>query len=198
MNKRYKLKKDLPIFKAGERFGIDPEGHLRSLESFHEYKTLGQSIGILAYTKSTLNRFPNILKDWFEEIPERPKTVDNLEGAMRCWVIGDDAIWESEWCNIVGAVDKRSVGRIALTEEEARRELRRLKAKVIIERDAKGFKPDWKRGRSGWEVYWKCGKLIANDYPFQDGAIRFATREDAEASIKAHEKEWKIYLGVED
>ena len=30
------------------------------------------------------------------------------------------------------------------------------------------------------------------------GTIFFATKGDAEESIKKHEKEWKIYLGVED
>lgn len=57
--KYYKLVKDLPTFKKGELFFVDGRGHLISCA--HE--------GIVAYTDITLKRFPNILKDWFVEVP---------------------------------------------------------------------------------------------------------------------------------
>ena len=57
--KRYKLKKDLPTFKAGDKFHISSDGELVLDNSW-----------IIAYSKSTLEKFPNILTDWFEEIPE--------------------------------------------------------------------------------------------------------------------------------
>ena len=57
--KYYKLKKDLPTFKKGELFFVDSRGHLISCA--HE--------GIVAYALPTLAKFPNILKDWFMEVP---------------------------------------------------------------------------------------------------------------------------------
>lgn len=57
--KRYKLLKDLPTFKAGDKFYLDINNNLRLSES-----------EIIAYSHITLEKFPNILKDWFEEIPE--------------------------------------------------------------------------------------------------------------------------------
>lgn len=60
--KRYKLLKDLPTFKAGDEFYIDSNNDLRLKGRY-----------IIAYNHYTLEKFPNILKDWFEEIPEEPK-----------------------------------------------------------------------------------------------------------------------------
>ena len=61
--KQYKLKKDLPTFKAGGTFHINDKGNLVSDNEF--------SKGIVAYSKSTLDKFPNILTDWFEEYEEQ-------------------------------------------------------------------------------------------------------------------------------
>ena len=57
--KRYKLVKNLPTFKKGTKFHISADGNLVLDSNF-----------IVAYAKSTLEKFPKILKDWFEEIPE--------------------------------------------------------------------------------------------------------------------------------
>ena len=56
--KYYKLKKDLPTFKKGELFYIDDFG------SIHRVKD-----NLMVYYHTTMDKFPNILKDWFEEAP---------------------------------------------------------------------------------------------------------------------------------
>lgn len=61
--KQYKLKKDLPTFKAGGIFHINDKGNLVSDNE--------SSKGIVAYSKSTLDKFPSILTDWFEEYEEQ-------------------------------------------------------------------------------------------------------------------------------
>ena len=61
--KQYKLKKDLPTFKAGGTFHINDKGNLVSDNE--------SSKGIVAYSKSTLDKFPSILTDWFEEYEEQ-------------------------------------------------------------------------------------------------------------------------------
>ena len=56
--KYYKLKKDLPTFKEGELFYTDDWGSLyRSSDDF------------MAYYYKTVAKFPNMLEDWFEEVP---------------------------------------------------------------------------------------------------------------------------------
>lgn len=100
----------------------------------------------------------------------------------------------------MGAVDKRSVGRIALTKEEAEKALARLKAKVILERDTKGFKAI--NGGSYYQVAYRSGinRLLPVYYNgfYLYGGIKFATEEDAQESIRKHQDEWKTYLGVEE
>ena len=74
--KQYKLKRDLPTFKAGEIFHLSGMGNL-----IHE------SDGVVAYSWSTIGKFPNILTDWFEEIkPAEPLIKDEkIRKAVRAW-----------------------------------------------------------------------------------------------------------------
>ena len=56
--KYYRLTKDLPTFKKDQIFYLNEYGSLVSNEG-----------DIVAYAWSTIAKFPNILKDWFEEVP---------------------------------------------------------------------------------------------------------------------------------
>ena len=79
--KRYELKRDLPTFKAGEIFYLSDIGNL-----IHE------SDGVVAYSWSTIDKFPNILTDWFEEIkPAEPLIKDEkIRKAVRAWAEAND------------------------------------------------------------------------------------------------------------
>ena len=79
--KRYKLKRDLPTFKAGEVFYLSDAGNL-----FRE------SDDIAAYSWSTIDKFPNILTDWFEEIkPAEPLIKDEkIRKVVRAWAEAND------------------------------------------------------------------------------------------------------------
>jgi hypothetical protein len=66
--KRYRLKKDLPTFKEGELFHTDEHGNL--------WRDKGQKGNhwqeeVMAYHHKTIERFPDILTDWFAEIEDR-------------------------------------------------------------------------------------------------------------------------------
>ena len=63
MGKRYKLIKDLPTFKAGEIFEINDYGDL--VKYYERNNSLRNRWGVTAYCKETIDRFPNILTDWF-------------------------------------------------------------------------------------------------------------------------------------
>lgn len=77
--KRYQLVKDLPTFKAGEIFEL-----WDSIEWQGIYR---ESDGVMAYHKKTLDKFPNILGEWFEEIkPAEPLIKDEkIRKAVRVW-----------------------------------------------------------------------------------------------------------------
>ena len=84
--KKYRLKKDLPTFKAGEVFELDERVGVEGL-----YR---KSDCIMAYTKKTLDKFPNILTDWFEPIDGEDTNVlskeplikdEKIRKAVRAW-----------------------------------------------------------------------------------------------------------------
>lgn len=68
--KRYRLKKDLPTIKAGATFKLDDKRGLVLLGGGKDtYGSFIPNVFVL-YDKAVLDIFPNILTDWFEEIPE--------------------------------------------------------------------------------------------------------------------------------
>lgn len=192
--KRYKLKKDLPTFKAGQECWLAAGGHLFAQDEGGR--------DIIMYGPTTLAKYPNILTEWFEEIPERPKTVRDLKDGEDFYVLSTGGIvigpntWSGVWSQ------EREMGNVFLTEEEAEKEHDRRIAKVILEQDTNGFKPDWRdSSQSKYFVDWSNRALdfhIERCTYMQTEQLPFATAEDAEASIKAHPKEWKTYLGVEE
>lgn len=187
--KRYRLKKDLPKYKAGIGFRLTEKGHL----------AVGNTV---VYHRKDLEKFPSILTDWFEGIPEKPKTVWDLEEEEECWALCWGEAHQRVWVERKDYVDMRAVGDIFLTRTEAERELARRKAKQILLRDTKGFKPDWgDTEQDKWYVAYHTydsGELTAElKLGFNYGGPVFGSYNDARKSIKTHEKEWKIYLGVE-
>lgn len=204
--KKYKLKRDLPRFKAGDEFWIDGNGDLVTEvleedltgETEDVYKRI-----VTVIPSCILEKFPNNLKDWFEEIPEAPKTVWDLKYEEDYWVINNVAhiiltCWDGD------RVDerRRDMGNCFLAREDAEKELARCKAKQILLRDTKGFKPDWKdEDQFKYRVlYDAANDELGIEWQVHDvhSVIHFANEDDAKASIKVHEKEWKIYLGVDD
>ena len=75
--KQYKLKRDLPTFKAGSEFII-------CCGNLIEVKPDG-TLGVCAYSGTTLKKFPNILTDWFEEVKEPLIKDEKIRKAVRAW-----------------------------------------------------------------------------------------------------------------
>lgn len=179
--KCYKLLKDLPTFKAGKEFLLD-DGKIVERVADGIYRTI--------YSKKELEKYPTILTDWFEEIPEEPKTVGNIQVGDRYHFINSCRDIECEaWGNTLLDRGRRAHGNCYLTREEAEKEAKWLEARAILKHDMKGFKPNYEQ--QGVCVYWYHSgkKLLPSNCIYLDGTIRFSTYEDAKVSIKAHEKE---------
>lgn len=141
---------------------------------------------------------------FIEEILEQPKTVWNLKEGDKWYFINYDSehCYVCETNNLLCIDSFREVGNVFLTMEEAEKELARCKAKQILLRDTKGFKPNW-ANPDEWKFEVSCNgityDLLVSRQTIQNfGGIVFATRKDAEKSIKAHKKEWLCYLNIED
>lgn len=200
--KRYKLLKDLPTFKAGEEFFISDSGNLIAGTPSNPKRItvetlygIPKKIELMAYAQETLEEFPNILTDWFEEVKAT---------SSEYYYITDDG-------NVDFVVEeepnlsrrRKAIGNIFETKEEAEKYLAYLKAKTIIKKDAKGFKPN---RNDGWLYGYYFGawnyhdeKPLSNRSNCQVGvsSIKFKTLVDIEESFKKHSEEWKTYLTYE-
>ena len=79
--KKYKLLKDLPTFDAGQMFVLLAENEKKICHNKVVDETIYKQPGlymldnngevdVMAYAQSTLDKFPDILDEWFEEVEE--------------------------------------------------------------------------------------------------------------------------------
>ena len=73
--KRYKLKKDTPAFKAGTECYIEEAGNMVPC----------RGISYTIVHKDQIEKNPNILTDWFEEIKEPLIKDKKIRKAIRAW-----------------------------------------------------------------------------------------------------------------
>lgn len=193
--KRYKLLKDLPTFKAGGLFYISEYGAL-------VYDDGG--FGVMAYAQSTLEKFPNILTEWFEEIKE---PTDSIHWKPKH---GDEYFWIDECGSILPGTFYRdslydqqrlTFGNVYRTEKEAEKARDRRLAKVRLQRTST-FEPDFENGNGGWLVGYdhEDDRLLAVpiDYIDYGEPVRYATEEEAKRSISENREDWLAYLGIKE
>ena len=135
---------------------------------------------------------------YIEEIPEKPKTVNDLKEGDECWVVDTTCLFSTKVCWDKKYNPLRLIGLVALTERDCNKIVSRLISEQTLLSDTKGFKPNWKDVKQlKFSVYYDDSLqwLVVDQYCY--GIVCFESLEDATASIKAHPTEWKIYLGVE-
>lgn len=181
--KQYKLLKDLPTFKAGDEFYIDSNNNLRLKVS-----------DSMAYNHYTLEKFPNILKDWFEEIHKCKRCRAEYRGPYY-------------YVNSLGMISSNndyrdteddhlySIGNYGLTKEELESKLKYDIARQVLLDDAKGGK--WKKNGINLCVYYENGiNRWIFDNTIRDiqisGAIYFQNRADTQKSLEEHKEQWEI------
>lgn len=189
--KRYKLLKDLPTFNKGDTFQLDEDSGC----------LVRENDGVVAYAPYTLEKFNLLDSEWFEEIPEHERWRAEY-GETYYWL--DEELSVIEETEDYGPPDDKlyAVGNYFKTEEEAQKASDWLKAFTVLRDDTKGFKPDWEDDEQdkAYVFYSHTSKTlhVCWDKEFQSRNLYFATHEDAEASIKNHEREWLTFFGVEE
>ena len=194
---KYKLLKDTPTIKAGTIFE-------EVISDYDELKELVRitPIGAKTSPQFTIQDIDNF-DEWFEEIQEptdsahwKPKIAEeyfyiNEYGDVEWEVWNDDDL------------DNRlmAMGLVYRTEEECEKALDRKLAKVRLRRTS-DFKPDFENGNGGYVVYYDycLHRLSILSVSSEDSGepVHYATREDAEKSIKENEQDWKIYFGIKE
>lgn len=191
--KRYKLLKDLAGLEAGSILYLNELGNLVA-----EDKTT------IVFLANFIHHYSLLDSDWLEEIPEEYKRWRAEEYEMY-WYVEDSSV-ATDGYDDRGIVDgmRYELGNYFKTKEEAQRAAEWLRAFATLRDDTKGFKANWKDGsqlRWGVEYNYDTNRLSAYlTFGIQDGVIYFATEDDALASIKKHERQWRIFFncGVEE
>lgn len=171
--KRYRLLRDLPFAKAGAIVELWSDGTM----------AFACEPSLPRFNKKDVRWFPH----WFGELEEY------------FYISTDGHVFTSNYNDQKVLADRKLIGNYFETREEAEKRREQLKAEKVLLEDTKGFKPNWEDPHQIiFTVYYHrmADKLKCFADGFQGGII-FETEADAQASIDNHEKEWKIYLGVE-
>ena len=190
--KRYKLKKDAPAFKAGTECYIEEAGNMVPC----------RGISYTIVHKDQLEKNPNILTEWFEEVNE--STLWKPENFQKYYYVEDDGfVYDDNWGNGYAIDNGRfEIGNCFQTKEEAERVVEYLKALAVVRGDATS---KFVKGERNWYVYYDTNLNSINSSiscTMLDNGIfglpYFATIEDARKSIEQHKKEWLTIFGVKE
>ena len=197
--KTYKLLKDLPFAKAGDEFGLYRGDDRSMILAQKEWDKHMYEIDI-----SDIENFD----EWFEEVKE----IKKIDLAEHFFIILGGRVDiikfinytysdETEQEYIKKKEECKSVGNCFETREEAEKYLKYLKAKAIIKKDTKGFRPDWgNENEILFYGYWDLkGKISYSEVVAicKEPQIYFKSRVDIEESFKKHPDEWRTYLTYE-
>lgn len=200
--KLYKLLKDLPTFKAGQLAYISKTGNLIAGTPENQ-KTTETGLIIMIYHETTLKKFPEILTEWFEEIKEpvnsihwKPKYDD-----WYFYVSDHGSVCSDVWNDNYTDNKRLAFGFVYRTEEECKAALDRKLAEARLCKTS-DFEPIFESEYGGWIVYFDyenrmldCAKVFSCD---RGELVHYATKEEAEKSIKENERDWKIYFGIKE
>ena len=132
--KRYLLKKDTPAFKAGTECYIEEAGNMVPC----------RGISYTIVHKDQLEKNPNILTDWFEEVKEPTRWKPEM-GHDYYYISGDGHVYDNSWDDSQFVDRGRfEIGNCFRTKEEAERVVEKLKAWKRLKESGLKFK-DWNK-----------------------------------------------------
>lgn len=183
--KYYKLVNDIPMFKKGDLFFIHPEeGCLLQKDTLR-----------LAYHKKTLEKNPEILKEWFEEIEESENKRWRAKYGKKYWYLCDYGIaFSNTECGNDIDDFRYIVGNYSKTEKEAENYQEYLIARQVLLDDAEGGKFSDSYG-AWYAIYSLIVKDYRTTYTFScyfPGVIYFRTGKALKKSLKIHKAQWEI------
>ena len=189
--KRYKLKKDTPAFKAGTECYIEEAGNMVPC----------RGISYTIVHKYQLEKNPNILAEWFEEIEEPTRWSPEM-GCKYYFLDSNGFVYNNIWADDSVDHGRFETGNCFQTEEEAEKVAEYLKALATVRGDATAKFA--KRKSNYYAVYnttYNCLDVSDNCYLIKNGIFGlpyFATEDDARRSIEQHKNEWLSIFGVKE
>ena len=159
----------------------------------------------ISYTivhKDQLEKNPNILTDWFEEIKE-PTRWEPKYAEEYYYLSGDGSVGRETFDDEFDIDNDRfEIGNCFETKEKAERVVEYLKALAVVRGDTTSefvkYNDNW---FIGYDPEHKSIDAFCNPYTARNGIFGlpyFATEEDAKRSIELHKKEWLTIFGVKE
>ena len=189
--KRYKLKKDTPAFKAGTECYIEEAGNMVPC----------RGISYTIVHKDQLEKNPNILAEWFEEINESTRWKPEMHQIYR-YINSDSYVYGNSWADDYFDNGRFEIGNCFETKEEAEKAVEYLKALAVVRGDAT---KKFVKGERNWFVFYNVtADYLDFDYDFSDirngifGLPYFATEDDARRSIELHKNEWLTIFDIKE
>lgn len=201
--KRYKLTKDLPTFRAGQLAYVSSLGNLMA-GTPEKPETTDTGLELMMYHKTTLKKFPNILTEWFEEIPNPTDSIHwKPKDGEKYWFLDENGDTNFACFDRDDPSDRKLLefGNAYRTSGECEKARERKLAEVRLRRTST-FEPDFEDGEGGYIVYYdhyggnlEYSRAVCHSV---GEPVRYETIEDAEESAIKHKKDWLIYFGVEE
>lgn len=178
---RYKLKKDLPTFKAGDEFYLSSNNNLRLKGS-----------DIMAYNHKTLEQFPNILTDWFEEILENKRWRAEYGGEYA--YIADDGLvsFNNDRREYTDNYRYRTGNYARVGDPRSLVEYKEYNiARQTLLDDAEGGK--FVSGAYNYNAGYHSGEWGTDwNYAYIPNLIYFRDKKSLEKSLEIHKEQWEI------
>lgn len=158
----------------------------------------------ISYTivhKDQLEKNPNILTDWFEEIEEQTRWKPEMDQKYY-FLDSNGFVYNSIWADDSIDSSRFEIGNCFQTEEEAERAVEYLKALAVVRGDATSefvkYNDNW---FIGYDPEHKSIYAFCNPYTARNGIFGlpyFATEDDVRRSIEQHKDEWLTIFGVKE
>ena len=191
---KYKLLKDTPTIKAGTIF----EKVVRGVDGI-KGSAVVVPIGANTDFQWTIKDIDNF-DEWFEEITDSIHWEPE-DGEEYFYISGYGTVYSETWHGAPTDYYRRALGFIYPTEEECEKAKERRLAEARLQRTS-NFEPDFEDCRGGWVVYYnyKDKELYAYDTDYDDSGeiVRYATKEEAEKSIRENREDWMKHFGVKE
>lgn len=195
---KYKLLKDTPTIKAGTIF----EEIVSMSDGTRELAMAVPGEDIPEDPQFAIQDIDNF-DEWFEEMEEPTDSAHwKPKIGERYFYIDTYGYMESEiWSDDFDDNRLMSLGVAYRTEEECKEALDRKLAEARL-RLTSTFKPDLEKCKGGWVInYDYCAGILSYTHIYSTSRgepVYYATREEAEKSIKENRADWRKYFGIKE
>lgn len=193
MTKRYKLKYDLPTFNAGDEFFLSDSGNLIA-GTPEEPITVPMGpvdMHLVAYSRSTLEKFPSILAIWFDDIKEERYWFIHSDGAIDSTILDEGDI---------NYIYRKKVGNVYRDAHSAYVAEDKLEARAVLEKTAT-LSPKKAALNGGWTIRWSIEhhrvEVVYSSISFCNEPAWYRTASEAKKSLRENRVYWEMFYSTD-